>query len=330
MVSLFAGCGGSSLGYSAAGYRELLAVEWNPTAAKVFRANCHAGVAVHEGDVCELDPAVLGLEPGELTLMACSPPCQAMSITGKRRTADPRNELWRQVVRLAEAWRPRYVVVENVKGMTIGSMRAAVFAPLCGGLRDLGYAVEARLLNAMYLGVPQSRERTIVIASRTPLDVPRTGQDASPAFPVPTTRPLTVRDAWTDLDDPGEFWVPAGASAILAPLIPPGSAGDVALTARGGRATRWNLKRLSWDKPSNTIPREVRRDGGQLLHPSEGRAVGTRELARLQSFPDEWDWLGLGYQDIHALVGNSVPPLMARAIGVALLDAFRCGRAEAA
>jgi DNA (cytosine-5)-methyltransferase 1 len=316
MVSLFAGCGGSSLGYSAAGFRELLAAEWDHKACEVFAANL-PGVRVFQGDVRELNPAML---EHKIFLLAASPPCQGVSVTGKRRPGDPRNELWREVVRLADAWKPRYVVVENVKGLTLGSMRTTVFKPLCKELASIGYTVEARLVDAQFLGVPQRRERTIVIGARTPLDVPRTDADALPAFPVPSGRVRTVRDAWTGLDDPGESWVPAGASAVLAPLVSPGSAGDVALAARGGKPTRWNVKRLAWDRPGNTLVREVRRDGGQFLHPAENRTLGTRELSRLQSFPDEFNFCGLPYKDVHALIGNSVPPLMSRAIGRALLQ----------
>jgi DNA (cytosine-5)-methyltransferase 1 len=326
LVSLFSGCGGSSLGYSAAGYRELLSVEWNAKACQVFAAN-FPGVLVRKGDVTELDPAELDVPPGGMDLLACSPPCQGLSVTGLRRAADPRNELWREVVRLAAGWQPRCVVIENVPGLVKGEMRA-VFHAICGGLRDIGYQVGARLLDAQFLGTPQRRQRVIIIASQTPLDVPERDVRAFPAFPVPTGRPLSVRDAWEGLIDPGEFWLPSGASAVLAPLVEPGSAGDNAMTARGGKPTRWNLKRLAWDRPSNTIPREVRKDGGSLLHPAENRMVGTRELARLQGFPDEFSWLDLPYADVHHLIGNSVPPPMARAIGRALLDAFRGGRAE--
>jgi DNA (cytosine-5)-methyltransferase 1 len=233
------------------------------------------------------------------------------------------------VIRVSRAWQPKTIVIENVKGLVLGDMRA-VFSAICGALRDLGYQVEARVLDAQFLGVPQRRERVIIVASQVPLGRAERDVRALSRFPIPMTRPVSVRDALADLSDPGEFLIPSGRSAVLAPLIAQGSAGDVALMKRGGKATRWNLKRLAWDKPSNPIPREVRRDGGQLLHPEENRAIGTRELARLQSFPDEFDWLGLGYEDIHHLVGNSVPPLMARAIGSALRDSFSPRRAETA
>jgi len=317
LVSLFAGCGGSSLGYIAAGYRELLAAEGDHKACEVFAANL-PGVRVFQGDVRELNPAML---EHKIFLLAASPPCQGVSVTGKRRPGDPRNELWREVIRLADAWKPRFVAIENVKGLTLGSMRTTVFAPLCKELASIGYTVEARLVDAQFLGVPQRRERTIVIGARIPLDVPRTDADALPAFPVPSGRPRTVRDAWEGLGtDVGEYLIPTGAAGILAPLVEPGKAGSDALLRRGGKESRWNLKRLHMGKPSNSLIREIRPSGGQFLHPSENRTLGTRELSRIGSFPDEFDFCGLPYEDIHHQVGNAVPPLMSRAIGRALLQ----------
>lgn len=319
MVSLFSGCGGSSLGYSAAGYRELLAAEWDAKASAVFRAN-FPGVPVHEGDIAELDPGALGLAPGELYLLDSSPPCQGFSETGLRRAADPRSQLWRQVVRLADAWRPKVVVIENVAGLVHGPMRP-VFSAICSALTDLGYVTEARLIDCSQLGVPQARKRVLIVGARS-------DAGARPAFPRPFTRPRTVRDAWAGLGGPGEYLGLTGHVARLAPLIEPGKRGLDALEQRGGRSSWWNLRRVAWDKPSPTLVRNTRTskegllNGGGYLHPDSDRTLGTRELARLQSFPDEFDFCGLGYVTIHNQVGNSVPPLMARAAGLALLDAF--------
>jgi DNA (cytosine-5)-methyltransferase 1 len=318
-VSLFSGCGGTSLGLSSAGYNELLACEWDHKAARVFVCNL-PGVRMFEGDICELSPDVLDLEPGELDLLAASPPCQGVSVSGLRRPADPRNELWREVVRLAAEWQPRFVVLENVKGLTIGGMKP-IFKAIVGGLSDIGYRVESRLLDCQYLGIPQRRQRVIVIGVRTPLDVPQSNADALPVFPVPTTRPLTVRDAWEGLDDPGKYLIPTGAAARLAPLVEPGRTGEHALVQRGGRAVRFSLKRLHWDRPSPTIVRTSRSSGGQFLHPSEPRAIGINEVSRLMSFPDAWSWLDdTSYEEVHHLAGNAVPPILAREIGRALLQ----------
>lgn len=311
VVSLFSGAGGSSLGYSAAGYRELLSAEWDKAAARVFRTN-FPGVPVHEGDITQLSPAVLNLEPGELDLLDASPPCQGVSLTGLRRAGDERTQLWRQVVRLASVWRPRCVVLENVRGLVVGEMRA-VFRDICSALREIGYTVEAQLIDASALGVPQKRLRVFIIGVRSDLGVP-------PAFPVPTTRPVTVREAFAGLDDPGEYLVPEGKGARIAALVEPGKSGSEALSSRGAKPKHFSCKRLAWDRPSMTLVRDVREGTGSgFLHPSEARFLGIRELARVQSFPDQWDWCDMPYRDIHNLVGNSVAPMVGRAVGMALL-----------
>jgi DNA (cytosine-5)-methyltransferase 1 len=310
-VSLFSGCGGSSLGYSAAGYRELLAAEWDRHACEVFRGN-FSGIPVHEGDVAALDPGSLPLPAGGLDLLDASPPCQGVSMTGLRRAADPRNQLWHQVVRLAGAWRPRVIVVENVKGLIAGKMRS-VFAAICAGLRELDYVVGARLIDSSFLGVPQKRVRVFIVAVRCDLGT-------APVFPAPRTRPVTVREAWEGLDGPGAFDVPVRKGAVLAPLIEPGRNGSDALTRRGGKPAHFSAVRLAWDRPANTLVREVRPGTcSGFLHPREDRFLGVHELARLQGFPDQWDWCGLEYRDVHHLVGNSVCPSVAQAVGAAPL-----------
>jgi DNA (cytosine-5)-methyltransferase 1 len=310
-VSLFSGAGGSSLGYSSAGYRELLAADRDQRACEVFRRNFPA-VPVHEGDIAVLDPSALELPPGGLDLLDSSPPCQAYSMTGLRRPGDPRGQLWRQVIRLAGTWQPRVLVLENVPGLVQGAMRA-VFRDICAALGGLGYRVEARLVDSSFLGVPQNRLRVFIVAVRCDLDTP-------PVFPVPRTRPVTVREAWEGLDDPGAFDAPSGKGARLAPLVEPGRNGSDALRRRGGRPVHFSCVRLAWDKPANTLVREVRPGTASgYLHPAEDRFCGVRELARLQGFPDSWDWTGLRYADVHHLVGNSVPPPVARAVGETLL-----------
>jgi len=171
-VSLFAGCGGSSLGYSAAGYRELLAVELDPKAAEVFRLN-FPDVPVHVGDVRELpvDKATesAGLSgPGELDLLDGSPPCQGFSLAGKRRFWDPRNELYNEFVRFLEGLEPKAFVMENVPGMAKGKMKA-VFADAMRKLKNAGYKVKCGILDARWYGVPQERERLIWIGVREDL-----------------------------------------------------------------------------------------------------------------------------------------------------------------
>ena len=171
VVSTFAGCGGSSLGYSMAGYRELLAVEWDDNAVQTFRLN-FPGVPVYHGDIAKLSVgqclSMTGLEPGQLDVLDGSPPCQGFSTAGKRQMDDPRNSLFREFVRLLRGLRPRAFVMENVSGLVKGKMKL-VFAEIMRELKASGYKVKCRLLNAMYYNVPQSRQRLIWVGIREDL-----------------------------------------------------------------------------------------------------------------------------------------------------------------
>jgi DNA (cytosine-5)-methyltransferase 1 len=171
VISLFAGCGGSSLGYSMAGYRELLAVEWDDHAVETFKMN-FPDVPVWHGDITGLSLEeslqIAEIRPGELDVLDGSPPCQGFSTAGKRNMDDGRNQLFREYVRLLQDFQPKVFVMENVSGMVKGKMKL-IFAEILRELKDCGYYAEARLMNAMYFGVPQSRQRIIIIGVRIDL-----------------------------------------------------------------------------------------------------------------------------------------------------------------
>jgi DNA (cytosine-5)-methyltransferase 1 len=171
VISLFAGCGGSSLGYSMAGYRELLAVEWDDHAVATFRLN-FPDVPVYHGDIAKLSVEeclrLAGIGQGELDVLDGSPPCQGFSTAGKRRMDDGRNQLFREYVRLLRGLQPKVLVMENVSGMVKGKMKL-IFAEILRELKESGYHVSARLMNAMYYGVPQSRQRMIFVGVREDL-----------------------------------------------------------------------------------------------------------------------------------------------------------------
>lgn len=174
VISTFAGAGGSSLGYSMAGYRELLAVEWDDNAVATFKLN-FPDVPVYHGDICKLTVdeclKLAGLTgPRQLDVLDGSPPCQGFSTAGKRDMTDDRNQLFREFVRLLRGLRPKVFVMENVSGMVKGKMKL-IFAEIMRELKASGYVVSARLLNAMYFNVPQSRERMIFIGVREDLGI---------------------------------------------------------------------------------------------------------------------------------------------------------------
>jgi DNA (cytosine-5)-methyltransferase 1 len=310
VISTFAGCGGSSLGYSMAGYRELLAVEWDQNAVDTFRLN-FPDVPVWHGDIAKLsvDECMerAGLQPGELDVFDGSPPCQGFSTAGKREMADPRNQLFREYVRLLRGLRPKVFVMENVSGMVKGKMKL-IFADILRELKASGYTVSARLMNAMYFNVPQSRQRMIFVGVREDLGM-------EPSHPLGSSRLVTLRDAWRDVQN-AEDDIAAATYPVTCPqdrllrLMKPWEQGS----KYDPKGNMFGLKRLDFARPSRTVLRE---DGGgqscACCHPTEHRRVTIPELRRIGSYPDRMQFIG-NYKTQWARIGNSVPPLFMRAI----------------
>lgn len=280
VISLFAGCGGSSLGYSMAGYRELLAVEWDDNAAETFRLN-FPDVPLHHGDIAALSVEtcleMTGLQPGELDVLDGSPPCQGFSTAGKRQMHDSRNSLFREYVRLLRGLKPKAFVMENVPGMVKGKMRL-IFVEILKELKASGYRVSARLMNAMYFNVPQSRERMIFVGVREDLGI-------EPSHPVAENKPACALCAIDGVSD----------------------------TQNPYKIRNFNQARriLLHHRPSPTLTKsEV--PGSDLPFAGKHR-IGDKGAAVLASFPIEFCFSGK-WTDAINRIGNSVPPLFMRAV----------------
>ena len=306
VISTFAGAGGSSLGYSMAGFRELLAVEWDDNAVATFKLN-FPDVPVYHGDIAKLSVEdalrLTGLRPGELDVFDGSPPCQGFSTAGKRQIDDPRNELFREYVRLLRGLQPRVFVMENVSGMVKGKMKL-VFAEILRELKACGYKVSARLMNAMYFNVPQSRERLIFIGVRE--DV---GQE--PSHPRGQERPFTVRQAWQGVANKSYGPEVRGQSLERLKRCRPGQGFADIIGMRGN----FSFKRTAFDKPSWSIPKSGSLSGYcYIFHPVEHRGLTLEELARVHSYPDGFQFTD--FENGMNRIGNSVPPLFMRAIAL--------------
>ncbi len=322
VVSLFAGAGGSSLGYSMAGFRELLAVENNPNAVETLQAN-FPGLCVFAEDIRTLSGKqalqLAQVAQGELDLLDGSPPCQGFSTAGKRDSADPRNLLYGEFVRLLEVFRPRTFVLENVAGLVRGQMRRT-FAAMLHALKRRGYAVSVRLLNAMYFFVPQSRARLVFIGLRHDLD-------RRPSHPAPLSRPISMREAIGDLPDTQDpridhVWLdesPDGRNTRTWHLA--GKAGQ-------GQCYAGRQRRYVWDKPCGTLltpgPNNLEKTAylrSVGCHPLQTRTLSVLEYKRIGSFPDRFCFRGETGR-AYARIGNSVPPLFMRALAAHIRKRF--------
>ena len=301
VISTFAGGGGSSLGYSMAGYRELLAVEWDQNAVDTLRLN-FPHVPIYHGDIAKLSVdeclKLAGIKPGELGVLDGSPPCQGFSTAGKRQIDDPRNSLFREYVRLLRGLKPKAFVMENVSGMVKGKMKL-VFAEILRELKASGYNVKARLLNAMYFGVPQSRQRMIFIGVREDLGIEPSHPKAE-GVPVPVGLIASIDMPKMDHSDRVKsLWL----------RLKPGQTGD-SLPDSNGNA--FGLCKVDPLKPCPTIVKGWTAGSG-FVHWKENRFLSIPELAQIGSFGLNYAFSG-SPADAVRRIGNSVPPLFMRAI----------------
>jgi DNA (cytosine-5)-methyltransferase 1 len=310
-MSTFAGCGGSSLGYSMAGYRELLAVEWDAKAVETFRLN-FPDVPVFCGDITDLSVEqcleLANIQVGQralarLDVLDGSPPCQGFSSAGKQQYMDTRNQLYHQYVRLLRGLKPRVFVMENVFGMIKGKMKL-IFADIMKELKASGYHVKCRLLNAKFFNVPQNRPRLIFIGIREDLGI-------KPSHPQPQTlRPFTVRNAWegVTVDDYGRELSPRMERLYWASKR--GEYFDKAAFKLFGKGNHFTSCRLSSKGPSPCLLKDF---GTIICHPDEPRRISLSEMKRVASFPDGFQFAG-SFRDAWAQIGNSVPPLFMKAV----------------
>jgi DNA (cytosine-5)-methyltransferase 1 len=188
VASIFAGCGGSSIGYRLAGFDVTYACEWDAEPAATYALN-NAAVP-DQRDVRELTAT----DVGTVDVLDGSPPCQDFSTVGPRNVDGTRAALYYEFVRLVGEVRPRAFAAENVVGFAQGPMRARHFLPILRMLRSGGYSVEARTLDASWLGAPQARKRVVLIGLRN--DV---GVAAADAFPRRERRQTVIADALPDV-----------------------------------------------------------------------------------------------------------------------------------
>lgn len=298
VVSTFAGGGGSLTGYLMAGYRDLLAVEWDDNAVATLRAN-YPDLDIYHGDIVKLTvDEVLqrtGLQPDELDILDGSPPCQGFSTAGKRLMDDPRNQLFREYVRLLRGLRPKVFVMENVSGMVKGKMKL-VFVEILKELKASGYRVSAKLLNAMYFHVPQSRERMIFIGVREDLGI-------EPSHPKAEGRPVTFNEASKDV------WVDACDLLFNANT----ATAQAMLKAGQGQQDPKHFSTFKlWEhRPANTLRKDFL-GYFHYWHPVYFRPLNLIEWTRVASYPDGYFFTDK--KNACQRIGNSVPPLFMEAI----------------
>jgi DNA (cytosine-5)-methyltransferase 1 len=338
-VDLFAGAGGLSLGARMAGIDVRLAVEKEPHAARTYAHN-HLGTDVLVEDVKNIEK--INVEKrGKTSILFGGPPCQGFS-TSNQRTRNSGNEInwmFTEYIRLIRQWKPDWVVFENVKGI-IETEKGIFRDEILHELEASGYTCTSGILCAADFGIPQIRSRFFIIGSRHGVGI---------LFPTkPIEKHVTVHEAIGDLPElPNganyhfrpyrrdahsvyarsmrngnngctNHYVTRNASHIIEryKYIPQGGnwenipASLMSNYTERRRCHTGIYRRLRADRPSVVIGNYRK---NMLIHPDEDRGLSVREAARLQSFPDNYEFLGsIGFQQQQ--VANAVPPLLAKAI----------------
>lgn len=299
-----------------AGYRELLAVEWMRHAGACFKLN-FPDVKLFCGDIGKLsDKAALAMaevKTGELDVLDGSPPCQGFSTAGKRKLGDSRSRLFEQYCRLLNAFAPKVFVMENVSGMVKGKMKIA-FAEIFAALESCGYTVSCRLMNSCWFAVPQRRERVIFVGVRNDLNM-------QPAHPLPQFEPITAARAIINCEIDNDLPKLKGKYGSCWHKVKPGS--NYARTFK--QASGFNgCAKIDPRKPAPTLPAMQGGEGfGTIVHWSESRPIAISEAKRFGSFPDQFRLCGK-YQLRWKVIGNSVPPLLMKAIADHIRENILC------
>ncbi|MFG2219013.1 DNA cytosine methyltransferase [Streptomyces sp. NPDC048685] len=353
-VSVFSGGMGLDLGLEQAGFDIRFAADSMPAAVATAQAN-RPLLPYYDGDIRALSAEHIwqstGLSEGEVDLLAGGPPCQSFSTAGKRLGLDDseKGPLVFEFVRLVKELQPKAFLMENVKGLLSASVRwrqlpynnngkiidelhGSLLRELCSQLEKLGYSLKYREFNSADYGVPQARQRVFLLGYRdgAPVSFPEPTHAKEPSLFLEPWR--TIGDALDGLVDDDSYcakfserklkylrMVPEGGNWRHLPEEIQKESMGRAFYAKGGRSGYW--RRLSFKSPSPTILTEPQNASTALCHPVEDRPLTVRECARIQTFPDDWKFHGLG-RDQYKLVGNAVPVLLAQAIGEHVKEAL--------
>jgi DNA (cytosine-5)-methyltransferase 1 len=370
-ADLFSGAGGLSLGLTEAGFRVVLAADLDPEAVETHRHH-NPGLTLD----CDLSQTanverIAGLmKAAGVELLAGGPPCQPFSRAGRslirhqvrhglRPAHDERRDLWRSFLEVIQLARPAAVIMENVPDMAL-DREMFILRTMVHELESVGYAVEERVVDTTRYGVPQFRQRLILVALRDgiafdwPGEVPDRVSVWNAISDLPEVeggwRPEGGADGWCDYQGPMTSFqrkmrqgvAPQDAAKVFDHITRPVREDDERAFDMMDASTRYSdlpadvkryrddifddkYKRLDEDDHSRTITAHIAKDGYWYIHPRQNRTLTVREAARLQTFPDWFRFAGPPSAAFRQ-IGNAVPPALGAELGRAVMTALDARR----
>lgn len=317
-IELFAGAGGTAIGFENAGLNHVLLNEWDKNAVETLKKN-RPDWNVIGGDVAQVN-----FQGMKADIVQGGFPCQAFSFAGKKMGfEDVRGTMFFEFARCVKQVRPKIALGENVKGL-LRHDNGRTLATMVKIMEDLGYRVHYRVVRSQYLDVPQKRERLIILAVRNDLKMPF-------LFPKEKDYTISLKEAIKDCPKSAGQEYPEKKKKILA-MIPPGGYWRnlpvilqkeyMGASFHMGGGKTGMARRLSWDEPSLTLTCSPAQKQTERCHPEETRPLNVREYARIQTFPDNWEFHGSTASQ-YKQIGNAVPCNLGYHIGkclIAMLD----------
>lgn len=364
-IDLFCGAGGLSYGLASAGYRIALSVDTNKLALETHAHNIPGrGISMDLHYRQSRDELVKLFEGVEVDLISGGPPCQPFSTAGRskiqdlidngiRDANDNRRELWRAFIDVVERIKPRAVLLENVPGMALGE-EMTVLRKMIGRLERCGYDTDARIVDSWLHGVPQQRQRLILVGVRDgsfvwPQPVPKVNLRESigdlPKLNVKPDHPVGKEIMAYNNVECSDFASRArrhctgeDASRIYDHVTRPVRADDLEIFKLMSSGTLYSelpdsmkryrddifcdkYNRLDWTNLCRSITAHLAKDGYWYIHPDQHRTLTVREAARIQTFPDNYRFAGSRSHQFEQ-IGNAVPPVLAKEIGSALIESI--------
>lgn len=317
-IDLFSGAGGLGLGLAMAGFRPLASVEIMPEAIETYKYNFSKFSInkdnIHSQDIRDAEVKnnlYKSVEGKKIHLISGGFPCQGFSMAGHRIVPDPRNNLYTDMLDIVSNLKPDFVLMENVEGLR-SMLGGLIERKIIDDYENIGYKINVTVLNSADYGVPQIRKRVVFIGNRLGVN------NYHPKPILDETEYKTVKDGierFLDIEENiqlNHIFTNHNSETIKRMReLPEGK------SLYGNYSDAW--KKTPYNQPSCTVKEN---HGGVNIHPLVPRVMTPRELASLQSFPDDFIFKGSKKWQL-VQIGNAVPPLLAKAIGLSIIKSLK-------